>query len=96
MEMASEDALNPEKKKRFSLTLKKKPFAELSELAMSSCKKKDLSVVIFERVYQWALNVFELWIQNVPNAEVSDLWEGEKRKYCNLYFISLYSRSTPS
>ena len=46
MEMASEDALNPEKKKkRFSLTLKKKSFAELSELAMSSCKKK--------KTYQW-------------------------------------------
>ena len=43
IQMASEDALNPEKKKRFSLTLKKKRFAELSELAMSSCKKKDLS-----------------------------------------------------
>ena len=79
MEMASEDTSNPEKRKRLSLTLKKKRFAELSELEMSACKKRPISGNS-KRAHQWALNVYELWIQNIPNAEVSDLWEGEKKK----------------
>ena len=69
---------NPSKKRRLSLSLKKRcGKASNEELVSSKQKPKSANS---KRAHQWAFQVYENWISTTEDYELEDLWGEDKEK----------------